>query len=321
MAVPGSISKELNNLNSSTLIQSLEKSVVDNIFDQNPTFKKLYDKAKTFDGGTTITVPVMYDTKSATNFSGFQTLTPAEKELTTTLQFDRAHYVTDVTISYTDQIANSGKSEIFDLLEMKFENAQLSMEKSLSTDLFTARTSANQLWSLPDAIAVDPTSNPSYGNYGNIDRSTYDWYRNVYDIDGHTTSAMTFADVQDCYQDVCDVGIKPDLIVTCDNIYNRLWSIADGRQRLGNEKMNTAHAGVANIDFNGTPIVADKNCPDKYMYMLNSKYAYFKVHKSRFNWTPFLQPHNQLGFIKYLRITLQLVVTNPRYCAVFRASS
>ena len=79
-----SVTKVLNNLNSSTLVDSMSRHVTDNIFQGYPVWNKLMENAKFYDGGTQITEPVEYDVHSGTWYRGVSEYETQDKEFLTT---------------------------------------------------------------------------------------------------------------------------------------------------------------------------------------------------------------------------------------------
>lgn len=322
MALP-SISKTLDNLNSSTLLEQYATTVTDNIFSANPVFNLMLKHGKSYDGGQIITEPILYGEMTAEIYSGAQILNPNDEEILTTAQFKPMNIEVPVMLTDTDDLENRGRSAIIDLMEVKFTAAQKSIEKALSTEMWTAAASQTvkpfDLWGIPDFIPIDPTANPAAGSFGGISRIAGQniWWRNQFsDLSGtFTDGSVTFKELQHVKGEiVLACGEKPDVIVTTQAIFDRLWGIADSRQQLGSTYLkDTIGVGFDNIDFSGIPIIVDPKCPDHYVYFINTKRAFLKYHKdAKFVWTPWLRGTRQLMAVKYLKFTGQIVVNEPR---------
>ena len=63
---------------------------------------------------------------------------------------------------------------VIPLIEARMNDATNVMMDAMATALYNNTTNAQQFIGLPGAIS---NSNPSAGNYGNIDRSTYTWWQ------------------------------------------------------------------------------------------------------------------------------------------------
>ena len=311
-----------DNLNSST-IGEFDRTLKDGIFNKHLLLKKLNDNKKNYSGGVYITEPVMKAMGNGGSYSGMDVLTPQDKEIVTTAVWAPAHYESDITISYTDDLANRGPAQIFDLLEAKYQNARKTMEFNMTAALFGDGVRATYgnapIVGLKAAVAEDPTTDPSSGAYGGITRdATTDsdfWKNQIKDEISGGLTGLTMLKLQNLWGLCSDGNEHPDIIVTTQDVYDKIWSLADAKQQLGNEE--AARLGYQSIDFNGVPLIVDKNCPDGYLYMLNTEYIYLKVHQDDdMAATPFLQGTTQLVKVKYITWTGQLVCGNPRYQGV-----
>lgn len=309
-----------DNLNSST-VGEFDKTLKDGIFKKHLLLKKLNEKKKTYPGGVYITEPIMTARGNGGSYSGMDVLTPQDKEIVTTAVYEPAHYEADITLSYTDDLANRGPSQVFDLMEAKYDNAKRTMEYNLTVALFgdgQKGTYGNApVVGLQAAVAQDPTANPTAGAYGGITRdatTASDFWKNQIK-DMTSLVSVTMLKLQNLWGLCSDGNEHPDIIVTTQDVYDKVWSLADARQQLGNEE--AARMGYQSIDFNGVPLIVDKNCPAGAIYMLNTDYIYLKVHKDDdMAATPFLQGTTQLVKVKFVTWTGQLVCSNPRYQGV-----
>jgi hypothetical protein len=311
-----------DNLNSSTMGE-FDRTLKDGIFKKHLLLQKLDEKKKTYAGGVYIAEPIMKARGTGGSYTGMDVLTPQDKEIVTTAVFEPAHYEADITVSYTDDLANRGQSQLFDLLETKYDNAKKTMEYHLTTALFGDGLKATYgnapIVGLKAAVAIDPTADPASGAYGGITRdATSDtdfWKNQIKDESSGALANLTMLKLQNLWGLCADGNEHPDIIVATQAIYDKVWSLADARQQLGNEE--AAKMGYQSIDFNGVPLIVDKNCPDGYLYMLNTDYIYLKVHQDDdMAATPFLQGTTQLVKVKYVTWTGQLVCGNPRYQGV-----
>ncbi|MFA5217128.1 phage major capsid protein [Sulfuricurvum sp.] len=315
-----------DNLNTSTMGQ-FDSTLKDTIFKKHFILNKLREKQKTYDGGVFLAEPIMNKRGNGGSYTGMQDLTPVDKQLVENAIFEPAHYEVDISLSYTDDLANRGKSAVFDLLEAKYENAKKTMEYNLTTALFGDGVKATYgmapLVGLKAAVPIDPTSNPTAGAYGGITRDSTtatDFWKNQYTATGVATTALTMKMLQNLWGKCSDGADHPDVIVTTQAIFDRLWELADARQQLGVAEV--AKMGYQNIYFNGVPLIVDKNCSDYHVYMLNTDYLYLKVHQDDdMVATPFLQGTTQLVKTKYITWTGQLICCNPRYQGILTVTS
>jgi hypothetical protein len=309
-----------DNLNSSTMAE-FDKNYRDGVGKSNLLLRKLLEKKKGVTGGESYSTPIMYALGNGGSYKGMQVLTPTDKEIITTAKFEPAHYEVDITIAKTDMIANQGSSKVFDLLQAKYDNAKMTMDNKLTVPLFGDGTIATYgtapIVGIAAAIDVDPTSDPTPGAYGGITRDTTaatDYWKNQYK-DMTSLATLTMLKLQQLWGTCSDGIIHPDIIVTTQAIFDKCWALADARQQLGNEA--AAKLGYTSIDFNGVPLLVDKNCTAGYLYMINTDFLYFKVDTSDdMAAGPFLMGTQQLAQTKYITWTGQLVCDNPRFQGV-----
>jgi hypothetical protein len=193
-----------------------------------------------------------------------------------------------VTISGKEQLINSGKEKMIDLLRSRIGNAEKTMVNNIAEALYSdgTGTSGKQLGGL-QLIVADTNTN----TVGGISGSTYSWWRNVvYDLSsvGSVASSTNIqTHMNATYVQLCRNNEAPDLILT-DNIYYKAYlGSLQTIQRITNDKM--AQAGFQNLKYMGADVVLDGgrggNCPASHMYFLNTDYIFYRPHVDR-NMTP-----------------------------------
>ncbi len=314
-----------DNLNSSTM-DLFDKKLKDTLFNRHVLLKKLMEKNNTYPGGIYLSEPLTVEEGDGSFYRGFQNLNPTDKEQFTTAQFLPANLQVNISVSYTEDLQNRGPAQIFDLMAAKFEVAKQTMRKKMTTSvagLFGAGAATGKaIMGFQAAIADDPTANPTAGAYGGITRvgSTQVPWRNFF-LDGGSESnlaGLTMVRLQTLWGDITDQDIQPDVIVTTQAIYNKIYGIADAIQRNGNELAKKM--GMTSIDFNGVPLIVDKNCTAGRLYMINTSFLNLKSHvDDNMKAHPFVIGTGQLVKVKYITWTGQLVCSNPRYQGVYFA--
>jgi hypothetical protein len=316
MALPD-ISKTLNNLNTSTLVDNYSTTVTDNIFKTHPLWEMLNSKGSTYDGGPKLMWPVLYDTLDGFFYHGQSEYETEDKEFMTMAQAYPAYCGVPVMITQTDVLENSGRSQIIDLLETKFRVAEDSMEEKLSDGIWGTYARTNgvaNLWGLTDIVKTTAGSDPSGGAYGEIAVSGNSWWQNLTSASGVSDGGLTTALVQASYGLVAKNGskkYKPTIGVTTQAIWNTLWAKADSAQRNGTEMMKKF--GMTDINWNGTPIIVDENAPDHQLRWLNTNYLFLKTHaQANFAWTPFFWHQKKMAYMKVLYWAGQLCCSQRR---------
>lgn len=318
MTAPNSLTIQLNSLNSS-VIAGYEKVLTDNIFNSNPTLHYLFKKQKKYDGGAVITEPMIYDSVEAEEYTGAKILNTDDFDPITRGTWVPSYHSVRVVMTDTDDLENSGKAAVFDLLETKYQVAEESLMAWLTTSLWRASSVGYRMWSIREVVKTTVNSNPARGPYGDIDISATAnaWYRNVaFENMAATTGALTFANLQTLWGR-CKTGVGkntglPDHAITTQAIYDRLWALADARQQLGNEYVKT-NIGMPSIDFNGCPIMVDDAAPALEFRFLNSNKLFLKSHsRSFFKSTGWVTPSNQHLSIKHIKYAGQLICNEKR---------
>lgn len=258
--------------------------LVDNIFNSNTLFqrarKKWYQKQ---DGGTKILVPVAYATTTAAGwYSGADTLNVTDNDQVTAAEFDWKQFYANITITRAEELKNSGKQAIINLVKAKVQLAEKTAADDIGTGLYNSGTTTDAIIGL--RLAVD-----SAGTYGGISRTTYSWWSAQEDS---STTAITVATLQSLIGD-CTVGNdKPTVIPTTQDQFDNIYGLLQPQQRFADA--DTVKAGFQNILFNGIPVIVDSHVPSGYLFTLNENYLSFIVHsKEDFRFEPFQKPINQ----------------------------
>jgi hypothetical protein len=116
--------------------------------------------------------------------------------------------------------------------------------------------------------------------FGMIDRTKYDWWR-TFNYRSTTPQAITTLLLANMLSAVSDGDIEPDLLLTSTQIYDKIESLLDPKERFENTML--ANAGFRNITYRGIPIVKDKNCdtdgPQRHkIYALNFDHIFWTSH-------------------------------------------
>src|SRR3990167_8353069 len=178
------------------------KEVMDAIFDEFAFFKALKAKSSvSLEGGNQIDRAIEFK-KNATGewISGADTIDTSIQRVHTRALWDWRELVNTVGVTATELAQNSGKEAIIRLVDERKANAIQSLKDDFSTAIFAGLVDAGskQLETLGEAVANDPTANPTRGNYGAISRlvsgGTIQWRnKNQVDIDSTLTATSLFS--------------------------------------------------------------------------------------------------------------------------------
>jgi hypothetical protein len=273
-----------------TTIQSRTGTIADNVTKNNALLARLKERGnvKPFGGGNVILQELSFQANgNAGWYSGYDLLPVAAQDVISAAQYDIKQAACPVTISGLDQLQNSGKEAIIDLLEARVTVGEASMANLIAAGIYSDGTAAGgkQIDGLLKQVVATPGS---AGTVGGIDRNTWPFWRNqTFDASSDGGAATTAANIQSYWNRLwakCVRGSdRPDLIVV-DNVYWGLYmgSLQAIQRFTGSE---TAKLGFVSVKFMDADVVLDGGIggfmPASTAYFLNTKYMHFRPHRDR----------------------------------------
>lgn len=167
--------------------------------------------------------------------------------------------------------------DLRDLLGRDIENAANALASKTNKDFWTQASNAGG--KLP-VTAVD-SAIAATGTYAAINRATYSLWGAVVSLNGGTKRALTLKLMRDLRRQIFVNGGETDLIV-CDPItFDYYGALMDSNRRYVDQVRTakgliTLDAGFRALEFEGVPLVRDKDCPAGNMYFLDTKQIYWK---------------------------------------------
>jgi hypothetical protein len=312
-----------------TTLRNRSGKLADNVTENNAILKRLSEKGKikTVGGGRSIVQELEYaENATAGWYSGYETLNIAPQDVLSAAEFDLKQAYVSVSISGLEELQNSGKEAIIDLLESRVNNAEKSMKNLIATGMYATGTgnSGKEIGGLQLLIADTPTS----GTVGGIDRASYSFWQNqTYDASSDGGTAATSSNIQ-TYMNRLWVNClrgndKPDLILSDNNYYLLYLASLQSIQRITSDKM--ASAGFTSLKYMDADVVLDGgiggNCPTNHMYFLNTDYIHYRPHRDR-NMVP-LDPDrfstNQDAMVKLIGWAGNMTLSNAKLQGVLKA--
>lgn len=280
-------------------IQSRTGQLADNVTQNTALLMKLKQRGnvKTFSGGNVILQELAYNdttTRNAGSYSGYDVIDITPNSPISAAQFDIKQYAAAVSVSGLEQIQNSGKEAIIDLVEGRIMVAEAQLMDRISAGIYSNGTGngGKDITGLAAAIATAPTS----GTYGGINRATWTFWRNVsFGAVTNGGAAATSANIQSYMNRTALQLVRgtdsPDLIVADNNYYRLYLESLQAIQRVTSEEM--AAAGFSSLKFYGAGKACDVvldggiggSMTANQMYFINTKYMFFRPHKDR-NFVP-----------------------------------
>lgn len=302
-----------------TTLRNRSKKLADNVSDNTALLMRLKEKGKikAFSGGRTIVQELEYaENATYKRYSGYEVLNISPSDVFTAAEFEIKQAAVAVSISGLEQLQNSGKEALIDLLESRINNAERTMVNNLSADIYSDGTAngGKQIGGLQLLVADAPTT----GTVGGINRATWSFWRNqTYDFSDESVTAGndTIQTAMNTLWLKCKRNTDaPDLIVADDTYFRYYWESLQNIQRVTNDKM--AAAGFQNLKFMGADVIPDGgqggDCPTTHMYFLNTNYIHYRPHRDR-NMVP-LEPDrfstNQDAMVKLIGWAGNMTISN-----------
>lgn len=267
------------------------------------------------DIGDRMQVPLMYELGQADSYSGYDVLDTSPMEGITSAFYDWRQASVPIAISGLERKKNAGEEKMIDLLDAKSKQALAGVKTFLNQALLygaggTSITSAyvssfngsSFVDPLPLLVKYDPTTSTVVGN---INQSSYTWWRNVTKNSTSTTFAGFLKELRNTRNN-CGKGVGgfPNLYVSDQNSYELYIAALSASHH--NPSYQTADIPFDNVAFFGKPITWDEFVPDVQggsvtqsttsgtMWMLNTEYWQIKAHSgTNFATTPMVTPNDQ----------------------------
>lgn len=256
----------------------------DNVFIASPLLKRMKEKSyKKLDGGTSIMVPLEYNTISSSGwYTGADTLSTSDNETMTAAEYAWKQLYANVSITRRDELINSGDSQKIDLAKSKMKQAEKTMSQLMATGIYNAGTTTNAFVGLQAIINTSST-------IGGISQTTYTWWAAQLDS---STTAFSIAAVQTQYSACTFNNESPTVIMSTKTNYNRYYGQLQPQQRFMDSE--TAKGGFSSLMFNGVPWIADDYAPSNNIILLNENYIHLIAHKDEdMRFSGFQKPENQ----------------------------
>jgi hypothetical protein len=292
--------------------------IVDNVYNSNPIFFRLYKANKRIiQGGTQIEVPLMYRRFTAGGpYQGYDTLTVAPEDTVKNGAWDwKQHYVT-VAVDGLTLIKTDSPDSVANYLKFYFAQAEMEMAENLANGLWSDGTNPKEIDGLEAAVDDGGVAT----TYAGLTRST-NTFLNAQD--DSTTGTLTATALQSLFGNVAEGGRHPTVIGSRQEQYNRFWALnalnQDFPSQPAGSDVQLASAGFTNQLFNGVPWVVDShvfdgpNASNSAIVMLNEDYIYMAVSpRADFYLTPFQEPVNQDAMVAKMLWAGNLIVPNTQ---------
>lgn len=269
-----------------TTIEARSGRIADNVTKNNALLSYLNRSGNTrpVSGGSKIFEEISFaENGNAQWYSGYDTLNVAPQDVVTAAEFKFAQAACAITISGLEQLMNSGREQIIDLLEARIKVAESTMANLISTGIYSDGTGAGgkQLDGLDAAVSDSPTT----GVYGSIDRAVYTMWRNQYATTGAATptAAQLQGAMNTMWGKLVRGADRPNLIVMGATFWGAYLATLQAAQRFTNP--DSASLGFPTLKYMDSDVVLDGgmggNAETSTAFFLNTKYLHWRPHRNR----------------------------------------
>jgi len=207
---------------------------------------------------------------------------------------------------------------VIPLIEARMNDATNVMMDAMATALYNNTTNTQQFIGLPAAVS---NSNPSAGNYGNIDRTAYAWWQSKQYAAGsvNPTRQNVLQYISGTVKNGAEVpsfgvcGFGTWTLLAQDYVGQEQYVITPGSGFDADG--NGPQAAFRALMVAGVPIYPDPYCPEGTLYLLNTNYLSLYIHdQGSFVFTGFEStlPNWQIGYVGAVLMIAELVSTKPK---------
>ena len=203
---------------------------------------------------------------------------------------------------------------VIPLIEARMNDATNVMMDAMATSLYNNTSNNQQFIGLPAAVSDS-------GTYGNIDRSTYTWWKSKQYAAGsvNPTRQNILQYISGTVKNGAEVpsfgvcGFGTWTLLAQDYVGQEQYVITPGSGF--DSDANGAQAAFRALMVAGVPIYPDPYCPEGTVYFLNSNYLSLYIHEQgSFVFTGFEStlPNWQIGYVGAVLMIAELVNTKPK---------
>ena len=332
--IPSTLTDDYGALLTTTL-RAMQPRIHDNITRGNRflAYLEMRGRWRRQDGGERVKVGLMHALNSTADiYSGYGNLDTTPQDGITSAFFDWAQIACAIAISRKEERQNSGQSQAVSLLETKTTQAQNSARELLNNCIvqgrITASAASDEFFArigrldsgatgpLPLPRLID-TNNARGISGGNINGSTYSFWRNKADSSTATTFAGYKQELNNIYND-CATGQGgfPDLMIGDQVAWEQYWNSLQNQERyMVTDKrvidvLGGMNGGDDLLKFRGATFIWDEVVPDtetnatvvdaigtvtvSTVFLINSStFEYIVDTETDFITTPFIRPVGQ----------------------------
>ena len=292
--------------------QNRRPGLVDQFYGSMPFLARLRSKDATrVRGGSDIRENFIYAGFTAGSYGRGDTFDTGVTEFTTAMRFDWKFAYGALNLNVIDVDLNDSPEQTFDLVEAAMENAELSLLDDLSDQIFSDGTGNVSKDFDGLANAVSRSTSVAYGGITRSATASTPGAALRSGADDSTGGALSLAAVNVQFGSTVVGKEKPDLIVTTQTLWNRIWERSQPSER--NNAEADRDIGFETVRLNSAYVTVDSHCPSGFLYLLNTGWWRLYVHnKWDFRLRGPMQPTSQQLEIGQIIVWGNLVCRSPR---------
>lgn len=267
-------------------------------------------------GGERIRVPIEFDEGTGAFYARGGSISSDDNDVINAAYFYWKHAYGSATIYDEDELKNSGEYAVVQLITQKVANAQKTVTKKIADQIYNQDADSSVNITGLKACCFAGTST-QYGGITPTDLVASDGSYPWRGINTTTTEGVSLKVIRDLATSAkINDGPKgkPNVGLTTEALFNIVSGILQVQQRF-TQDTDTANAGFTNLVFEGKLIAADDYCPSGYMFLLNSNFVGWVIHRDGyFARTPWADLVTANVFAKSMKIKWHgnLVVNNRK---------
>jgi len=293
-----------------TTANYISPGIADNVFNKHVTNKWFRDNAEEIDGGRYIVEHIEYDSNPTTSFiNANDTVSTSNTPILTDAHYKSVILSGSATISDSDLAENNGKNALEDLVKTREKSLLKAASLTMNKAYFSTSPGALAPNSLHEII---DSSDPSRGDLGGIDRSTYSaWQSNEVAMGSFSLGGLdSISNMIKLIAPAAGMD-EPTIAITTSTIFGYFENAMQNRVQI--QDKDTAKAGFRSLSYLNTEFTYDENCTSGYIFYLNPEFIKMRVYsKMNMQLGPYVRPRNQLNMTRLLGHKYQITTNNPR---------
>ena len=310
-----------------TGLDSRTGEIANNVLGNNAVTAALKAKGrvKTASGGVQIMEELSFTTNpNGGAYDGYDELPTAPADVISAAMYDWKQYACPVVISGREEMINSGKEALLDLIESRIEVAQSTMANLVETGVYGDGTgySGKAITGLGAIVEATATASQT-STVGGISRTNYSFWRSYYATTSTASAALLQAAMNTMMASCTRGSDSPDVWIFGASMWGEYLASLQAIQRFTDPK--TANLGFNTLKFQNADCYLGGGIGGVVgattILALNSKYLRWRPHSKRnFVTLPKRDSFNQDAHVRILAVMANLTCRGCQFNGRFVSS-